>query len=249
MEDPERFGVVRFEGAGDDQKVAEIIEKPSDPPSNSAVTGIYLYDADVFEMCDGLEPSAWLGHSATGLGDINGDGYADFAFSRRVAAADATLAYVVYSTPLGSPSGGAMDGTGTIRILGQGGDSCPCTIKGIGDFNGDGFEDMVLSAQASGEAEPDNTGRVYLFMGDGQGYGELGGTISTADADYVFDGEEPGDRFGQTIARAGDLNADGYMDLAISAPGVDALAEDDSVLPDVGRVYIFFGFDDAVLSD
>ncbi|UYV11325.1 MAG: sugar phosphate nucleotidyltransferase [Phycisphaera sp.] len=58
VDDPERFGVVRFDGDGPDAKIAEIIEKPQDPPSNSAVTGIYFYDSDVFDMCEGLEPSA-----------------------------------------------------------------------------------------------------------------------------------------------------------------------------------------------
>ena len=58
VEDPERFGVVRFEGEGEHARVAEIIEKPKSPPSNHAVTGIYFYDSDVFEMCDGLAPSA-----------------------------------------------------------------------------------------------------------------------------------------------------------------------------------------------
>lgn len=58
VDDPERFGVVRFDGDGPDAKIAEIIEKPADPPSNHAVTGIYFYDSDVFEMCEGLEPSA-----------------------------------------------------------------------------------------------------------------------------------------------------------------------------------------------
>ncbi len=51
--DPERFGVPRFE----DERIAEIIEKPSDPPSHFAVTGIYMYDADVFDICRTLEPS------------------------------------------------------------------------------------------------------------------------------------------------------------------------------------------------
>jgi glucose-1-phosphate thymidylyltransferase len=51
--DPERFGVVRMEG----DSVAEIIEKPKDPPSNLAVTGIYFYDNDVFDICRTLEPS------------------------------------------------------------------------------------------------------------------------------------------------------------------------------------------------
>ncbi len=56
--DPQRFGVVRFEGEGKDRRIAEIIEKPKDPPSNMAVTGVYFYDADVFKICNGLEPSA-----------------------------------------------------------------------------------------------------------------------------------------------------------------------------------------------
>jgi len=55
--DPERFGVARLDGSGPDARVVEIIEKPKDPPSNLAVTGIYFYDADVFGMCKELKPS------------------------------------------------------------------------------------------------------------------------------------------------------------------------------------------------
>ncbi|MBT8398741.1 MAG: NTP transferase domain-containing protein [Gemmatimonadetes bacterium] len=51
--DPERFGVVRFEG----DRIAEVIEKPPIPPSNLAVTGCYLYDHRVFEIIDGLTRS------------------------------------------------------------------------------------------------------------------------------------------------------------------------------------------------
>jgi glucose-1-phosphate thymidylyltransferase len=51
--DPQRFGVPRFE----DGRVIEIIEKPDDPPSNYAVTGIYMYDNNVFDICRTLEPS------------------------------------------------------------------------------------------------------------------------------------------------------------------------------------------------
>lgn len=56
--DPERFGVVRFEGEGHGRRIAEIIEKPKEPPSRFAVTGIYFYDAAVFNMCSSLDPSA-----------------------------------------------------------------------------------------------------------------------------------------------------------------------------------------------
>lgn len=56
--DPQRFGVVEFEGEGAKRKVKRLIEKPKDPPSNMAVTGIYFYDGDVFKVCKDLKPSA-----------------------------------------------------------------------------------------------------------------------------------------------------------------------------------------------
>jgi glucose-1-phosphate thymidylyltransferase len=56
VDDPQRFGVARFaeEGSG---RVAEIIEKPTDPPSSSAVIGIYFYDSWVFDIIRTLKPS------------------------------------------------------------------------------------------------------------------------------------------------------------------------------------------------
>jgi len=53
--DPERFGVARVDHNG---TVLEIIEKPKSPPSDLAVTGIYMYDQTVFEMISQIEPSA-----------------------------------------------------------------------------------------------------------------------------------------------------------------------------------------------
>ncbi|MEM1329451.1 MAG: sugar phosphate nucleotidyltransferase [Planctomycetota bacterium] len=55
--DPHRFGVVAFDGGGTDRKIVDIIEKPKDPPSDMAVTGIYMYDNDVFSACQSLKPS------------------------------------------------------------------------------------------------------------------------------------------------------------------------------------------------
>ncbi|MAE59855.1 MAG: spore coat protein [Planctomycetaceae bacterium] len=62
--DPERFGVARLDG----DKVVEIIEKPDDPSTNLAVTGIYFYDNDVFEICQTLEPS---GRGELEITDVN----------------------------------------------------------------------------------------------------------------------------------------------------------------------------------
>ena len=55
VRDPERYGVVDFDGQG---RAVSIEEKPAAPKSNYAVVGLYFYDNDVLDIAAGLEPSA-----------------------------------------------------------------------------------------------------------------------------------------------------------------------------------------------
>jgi len=54
VSDPERFGVAELDG----DNIASIEEKPEEPKSNYAVTGIYMYDSRVFDIIETIKPSA-----------------------------------------------------------------------------------------------------------------------------------------------------------------------------------------------
>jgi glucose-1-phosphate thymidylyltransferase len=54
VHDPERYGVVQFDAQG---KVTDLLEKPANPPSNYAVTGIYFYDERASQLARSIKPS------------------------------------------------------------------------------------------------------------------------------------------------------------------------------------------------
>ena len=62
--DPQRFGVAEIQ----DNRIVNIVEKPSDPKSNLAVIGIYMYDGEVFDIVKTLKPS---GRGELEITDVN----------------------------------------------------------------------------------------------------------------------------------------------------------------------------------
>ena len=86
----------------------------------------------------------------------------------------------------------------------------------VGDFNGDGFEDLAVGAPGEGAM----SGAVSIFFGSEAGLTTTGAiTITQADTDDVG-GIEPGDEFGAALA-VGDFNGDLTEDLAVGSPGED----------------------------
>lgn len=66
VHDPERYGVLAFD---EDGRVTQIIEKPKNPPSSFAVTGLYFYDNQVIEIARDLKPSK---RGELEITDVNG---------------------------------------------------------------------------------------------------------------------------------------------------------------------------------
>ncbi len=112
------------------------------------------------------------------------------------------------------------------------------------DLNGDGADDLVLGAptltffpQTGAE---DDSGHVYVIFGDK----ENGNPASPADVDLVIETcttvlnlvGTPNDRLGTSVASAGDLNNDGFEDVLLGAPGLDALGR-----TACGGAYVLWG--------
>lgn len=78
VKDPERFGIVTFD---DQKKVVSIIEKPKEPTSDYAVTGLYVYDNTVVSKVKSLQPSARGEYEITDLNNLYlKEGTLDVAF-------------------------------------------------------------------------------------------------------------------------------------------------------------------------
>lgn len=172
----------------------------------------------------------WFGWDIAG-GDFNGDGIGDIAIGAPRSDRPITHPYSalnvagrvdIYFGPI--PTGDHDGTTLPPDLIIYGADSAGqlgISVSNAGDFNGDGFDDLLVGANAVR-----SVGEAYIF---------LGGPLLDIVPDYTFSGLNPADNFGYSSTGIGDQNDDGYDDIMVSSLYNDAIG------PRTGQAYIFYG--------
>jgi hypothetical protein len=188
-------------------------------------------DANYDWMARGNSTYAHFGVSVDSAGDITGDGYDDIIVGANGNDYGNTAAYVWYGSAGGLGANGlpsnadwsATDSTLTIGFAFR--------VSGIGDVNGDGYADVLVGAHLY-DGGYTNQGAVFVYYGSSTG---LGPTGTTANADWMATSEQSSALLGWSVDGIGDVNDDGYDDLAVGAHGYDN--------PEVneGKVFVWYG--------
>jgi hypothetical protein len=171
----------------------------------------------------GVSAAGQLGFSVAGAGDVNGDGYADLALGAPNAGDGGGVVTGRGEVLVFHGSATGVSATADLSIAGvsSGGAYFGHSVAGLGDGNGDGFDELAISAFGANA----RAGRVSVFLGSAAGLVTI--TRTTVDGPFGAGGD-----FGWSIASAGDVDGNGRHDLVVGAPGVDDAR---------GRAYVFRG--------
>ena len=135
----------------------------------------------------------------------------------------------------------SLDGSNGFVINGiDSGDQSGISVSSAGDVNGDGIDDLIIGAVFADANGNSNAGASYVVFGSDQGF-STNLELSALDGSngFVFNGLDSGDRTGESVSGAGDINGDGIDDLIIGANGANSLPNGQRG----GASYVVFGSD------
>lgn len=190
----------------------------------------------------GIDEGDLSGYSVSSAGDVNGDGFDDIIIGAKEAdissgfGADGET-YVVFGKASGfsaSFSLSNIDGSNGFQLNGiDSSDRSGGSVSSAGDFNGDGYDDIIIGASYGYSGGSSSVGESYIVFGKAGGFAAAT-SLSTLDGSNGFriDGVDAGERSGISVSSAGDINGDGFDDVIIGATGKNSFA---------GASYIVFG--------
>jgi hypothetical protein len=177
----------------------------------------------------GTEPGDGAADAVASAGDVDGDGLVDLLVGAPGAAPATIGGGAAYLIAGPATAGGALD-SATAQLVGvRTGGAVGSGLAGLGDIDGDGHDDILVTAYADSTAAT-SAGAAYVLLGP------LTGTVAVSSvAHATLLGEARGDLLGLHVPGGGDLNGDGRPDVVLGA------STHDSPDNNSGATYIFLG--------
>ncbi|MCX7045426.1 MAG: integrin alpha [Candidatus Sumerlaeota bacterium] len=178
--------------------------------------------ATASKIYNGDQASGYFGWSVACAGDVNKDGYSDVIISAvnyDNGQLDEGRVYGYYGSAAGLPAAASW----MVESNQEGANLGTC-VSSAGDFNGDGYSDVLVGAYRANSYE----GEAFVFFGSPSGLAATGTVIPNP--------EHVGSRFGWRVAGVGDVNHDGADDVIVGAFCYPA-----GGLINAGRAYAYYG--------
>ena len=192
----------------------------------------HLAASDGFSIGGAIEFSYYAGYamSVSSAGDVNGDGFDDLIVGARYANNLTGAAYVVFGHASGNVDLNHLAATQGFAILGiNPRDGVGTQVSGIGDINGDGFDDVIVGAPGVDSGGNDE-GQAYVIFGKADGFATVNLLSLDASTGFIIGIEGSLHAAGRSVSGAGDVNGDGFDDFIVGAP-----------FGNTGDAYVIFG--------